>query len=284
MKKLVSALGVFCMASLMAGSVMAAGTASAKFAAHVNDPGQGLYLLTSGMSDTKNQNPDANDDEAKILSSLLKTANKKDLLIGVSLQSSIYTDTTVKGKNGSFEEAGATGAIEVQVVVDGHPVYPSQVVFAKRIQELNAVLGGVIQTCEVTCDTELVDGDGDGVLDDAVTTCEDIVIANDCVVTEEEIGLALTTTSANHFNFIAPNIDPGEHLIEVWAKALSSAEFTNGHVQIPIIDENGNITGYEDGDETADNEAMSYALVELGSLTVEEVRATNSEDFLVMDE
>ena len=277
MKKLVSALGAFCMASLMAGSVMAAGTPSAKFAAHVNDPGQGLYLLESGTSDTKNQNPDANDDEARILASFLKTANKKDLLIGVSLQSSIYTDTTVKGKNGSFEEAGATGAIEVRVVVDGHAVYPSQVIFAKRIQELNAVLGGVIQTCEVNCVTEIIE-------EQPVTTCDDIVIANDCFVTEEEIGLALTTTSANHFNFVAPNIDSGEHLIEVWAKALSSAEFTNGYVQIPIFDVDGNIIGYENGDETADNEAMSYALVELGSLTVEEVRATNSENFLVMDE
>jgi hypothetical protein len=273
MKKLVTAVGVFCLASFLAGSVMA--EPSAKFAAHVNDPGEGLYLLKNG-SDTKNQNPDSNQDEATILSSILKTANKKDLLIGVSLQSSIYTDTTVKGKNGSTEQAGATGAIEVMVEIDGHAVYPSQVIFAKRIQELNAVLGGVIETCEVNCVTEIIN-------DAPVTTCDDIVVATDCFVTEEEIGLALTTTSANHFNFVAPNIDSGEHLVEVTARAISSAEFTNGYVQIPIFDQDGNIIGYENGDETADNEASSYALVKLGSLTVEEVRATNSEEFLVMD-
>lgn len=233
---------------------MPAFAASSKFAAHVSDPGSGAYLLHSGNSSSIGDVA-ASDDNAVILHSLIKTANKKDLLIGVSLQSAIYTNTKVKGKNGSAEEAEAMAGVMVEVLIDDQLVFPAKVVFSKRIQELTAVLGGVIESCEVTCDTDQLSLE---------TTCNDITIADDCVVTDEEIGLILNTTSANHFNFVAPNLDPGEHDVKVKATALSSVEVVNG----------------VDG---GDNEAESYAIVELGSLTVEEVRATNSPDGITIE-
>ena len=232
---------------------MPAFAASSKFAAHVSDPGSGAVLLHSGISSAGDDPAsDASDDSAEILHAVIKTANKKDLLIGVSLQSGLYTDTKVKGKNGSSESAGAMGGVEVEILIDDQPVFPAKVVFAKRYQTLTAVLGGVIESCEVSCTTNP---------DTLETTCSDIVIADDCVVLDEEIGLILETTSANHFNFVAPNLAPGEHDVRVNVTAKSSADVAG----------------------TDGNEATGWAVVELGSLTVEEVRATNNPDGITID-
>jgi len=62
--------------------------------------------------------------------------------------------------------------------------------------------------------------------------------------------------AAHHFNFVAANLTPGVHTVAVWAKieTLTSS-----------------IAGLAD----------AKALVGKGSLTVEEVRATNSPDGIV---
>jgi uncharacterized membrane protein len=232
-----------------------------KFAAHVAQPGAGMQLMQKGVNDTTD-----------LLATTISTANYKDLLIGVSLQSGLYTDTTVKGKNGSYEEAGAEAAIKVHVDISGldsygNPAkaYPQEVVFAGRVQELSAVLGGVIKSCS--------DGDGNGT----------ITVAEECDVGDEEIGLMLSTTSANHFNFVAPDLAPGDHTVTVQVTTLSSAEFTNGTYSVTNLSEAdcGTAGGAFDigtGEctfTTTDNEADSWAMVDVGSLTVEQVRAVN---------
>jgi hypothetical protein len=255
--------------------------ANAKFAAHVSEAGAGLHLLHNGavatVSGTRVDAPDKVDD---LLKATLKVANKKDLLIGVSLQSGLYTDTQVKGKNGSSEQALAEAGIKVKVIIDGGAtqVYPSEVVFASRIQELTATLGGVIESCEVAVDPE--------------TGLGDIIIAEDCVVSDEAIGLMLNTTSANHFNFVAPDLTSGEHEIVVQVTALSSAEFLNGTYSVDDYPDQGACEfdgGVWNGTDstctftTTDNAASSWALVDIGTLTVEEVRATNQEGGIVID-
>lgn len=55
-----------------------------------------------------------------------------------------------------------------------------------------------------------------------------IDVADDCAVSDEEIGLILSTTSANHCNFLAPNLSAGEHPVTVHAAAVCSAAYTNG--------------------------------------------------------
>ena len=259
-------------------STLATGTAdsnlpSSKFAAHVSQAGEGLHLLHSGVaSGTASGVPAEADNEDRILETYIKTASKSDLLIGVSLQSSLFTDTLVKGRNGSSEQAGVEAGIMVHVEIDGvhGSAYPTNVIFAKRFQELTATLGGVIESCNVAVE----DTGGDGVADSGT-----IVLARDCVVTEEEIGLMLTTTSANHFNFVVPDLEPGVHSVQVHARALASAEFVNGMTPI-TFDAGSNPLDYAP---TADNEATAWALVEVGSLTVEEVRATNVEGGIVID-
>lgn len=269
--------------TILAGAIAstsAIAAPSAKFAAHVSQAGDGLVLLHNGATATvSGTRVDAPEASANLLQATLKTSNKKDLLIGVSLQSGLYTDTQVKGKNGSSEQALAEAGIRVKVIIDGGTtaVYPSEVIFASRIQELTATLGGVIESCEVAVDP--------------LTGLGTITVADDCVVTDEEIGIALTTTSANHFNFVAPDLTSGDHNIVVKVTALSSAEFLNGTFTVGDLDQatceaDGGVWDGNDSTctfSTTDNVASSWAAVNIGSLTVEEVRATNQEGGIVID-
>lgn len=110
-------------------------------------------------------------------------------------------------------------------------------------------------------------------------------MADDCVVSDEMIRLILDTTSADHFNFVAPNLDPGDHTVKVCAKAMSSAEFTNGSWSYcpEERDADGNCPVALVEVETTNNAAQGYALVDVGVLTVEEVRAINQEGGIVID-
>lgn len=142
---------------------------------------------------------DAPADWTTILSTSLKTAQQKELLIDVSLECGLYTYTKVKSKEMTVDTSNAMASILVQVLVDGQPIYPSQVHFAKRTQELSAKLQGQLA---------LVDADGDGVVDFNELT----------VIDYEEISLLLETLSANSFNFVCMNLESGVHTIEVQAK------------------------------------------------------------------
>jgi hypothetical protein len=277
------------MLSVISTSVYAG--AASNFAATIRQaPGEGIHLLHSGVAEAVVSGVTVEADNTDtVLSTGIKTANKKDLLIGVSLQNGIYTDTTVKGKNGSSEKAGAMAGIKVNVDVKNKygvsvPVFPSEVVFASRVQELSAVLGGVIRSCEVSVEEEL---DEFGV--PTGTSTGTIVIADDCIVDDEEIGLMLSTTSANHFNFVAPDMEPGDHTIDVVATALSSAEFENGTYEVGDLDESQCIGGtYNAGTgvctfETTNNEAKAWALVDVGTLTVQQVRAINQDGGITTD-
>lgn len=235
-------------------TAMPAFAASAKFAAHATDT---QLLSTNADSNTNNVGAP---EESSILNATIRTANKKDLLIGVSLEVGLYTETNVKGKNGSQEVAGAEGGIKVTVLVDGQPAAPGQVTFAQRFQQLSATLGGVIESCQVTS----TDEDGDGVYDGS------IIVERDCVVSDEEIGLILSTTAAHHFNFILADLAPGDHQVSVVAKALSSADVTNGTYTSydPVTGDAIEVT-------TTNNEASAYAVVGKGSLSVQEVQAVH---------
>ena len=280
-KKFSSAVFGTALAAIFATSVYAA--PASNFAASIRQAsGEGLHLLHSGVAEavTSGDKVVAGNSDI-VLKTGIKTANKKDLLIGVSLQSGLYTDTKVKGKNGSSETAEAMAGVKVQVVVKDKmgavvPVYPNEVVFASRVQTLSATLGGVIESCKVSVDPETLTGT--------------INVANDCVVTEEEIGLVMSTTSANHFNFVAPDMMSGDHTVSVVATALSSAEFTNGTFEVTNQDQttcegNGGVFSTETDATgvvteictftTADNAAKAWALVDVGTLTVQQVRAIN---------
>ena len=222
MRKIAYVMPIVVLSVFLAGSAFAA--PSAKFTANV--PNVTLVGQT-----------DASQNWTSILTASLKTPNQKDLLIGVSLETGLYTQTKVAGKNGESSTSTALAGITVRVKIDGDIVNPGPITFDKRSQTLSAVLGGVIESC--------TDANGDGT----------IVIGEDCVVTDEVIELILDTMAAHHFNFVAANLTPGMHTILVEA----------------AININSNVTSSNDF-------ASAKALVGFGSLTVEEVRATNNPD------
>ena len=157
-----------------------------------------------------------------ILSNTIKTANQKDLFIDVSLETGLYTQTEVKSKgNRDTSSAGAT--IKVQVLVDGVPAHPGDVVFDRRTQTLSATLGGILENC--------TDSNGDGDID-----------LNDCTLAPEEIELILDTMGSHSFNFIMDDLTPGEHAIEVQAMIATSSSSGAGSASANATIGNGSVT------------------------------------------
>lgn len=215
-----------CIATAVAalGALSAAHAApSSKFAAEIADIE--LIKPTEAMS------------WRTVLKTTIKTPNHKDLLIGGSLETALYTATMVSSKTGTTDTSKATAVLEVRILVDGQAAkaWPKEVVYDQRVQQLSATLGGVIQSCR--------DANLDGVLD----------IADECIVTPEQIELIQNTMGARHFNFIAPNVSTGTHTVELQVKVSSSTSVQTGT-------------------------ASAHAAVGRGVLTVEEVRATNAPD------
>jgi len=135
-----------------------------------------------------------------IMQSTLKTSQQKDLTIGVSLECGLYTKTLVRSKNGEADSSAATAGIEIQVLVDGKPAQPGEVVFARRSQTLTATFQGLFDSC-LTVDTNTWS-----------------VIIDETCVRPEELELILDTMNANHFNFILDDVGVGVHTIQVQSR------------------------------------------------------------------
>lgn len=194
MKKIATILAI---ALLTTTSAFAA---SAKFTANV-----GTMAVVSPMLATNDA-----DDWTTVLSGQIHSATPKDLLIGVSLETSLLTDTLVRSSGGTKDTSTAESGIEVKVLVDGIEAAPGVVVFDKRKQQLSATLGGYYTNCT---DTNL-----DGITD----------VITECQLAQEEIDLLLETTAAHHFNFIQANLGQGTHNIVVKSKISNNTVSTNG--------------------------------------------------------
>lgn len=145
-----------------------------------------------------------------ILSSSIRTSRQKDLVVGVSLESTLLTRGVARSRNKTADKSMASAGIEVQVLVDGQPAYPGVVVFNKRKQELTATFQGILAGCLTT---------------DPATGA--VVIDTACVE-PEELDLLLDTTSANHFNFVLDDVGVGTHSIQVQARIDLSASAVAG--------------------------------------------------------
>lgn len=257
MKKLVCGITGIALASFFAGSALAA-TPSAKFAA--------TWTTTPGLeSVVEIIDADADivivDSNTGYTLATIKVPQDKELLVGVSAEIGLVTDTSVKGKNGGAAKAiaDAEGFVTVFAVPrNGGPsiqAAPGTIILSKRFQELDTTLGGVIQSCQVSCAEDAITGD---------IVCDDIVIAEDCLVTDEEIGLLQRTTAAHHFNFVLPNMDQGVYDIK--------AVFTTGaRAEIDICDL-GEECNY-DAEGTVMGSAYASAIINKTMLTVQQVRA-----------
>jgi hypothetical protein len=194
MKKLATILALSLLATTSAFA------ASAKFTANV-----GTVAVVSPLLATNDA-----DGWTTVLSGQIHTATPKDLLIGVSLETSLLTDTVVKSSGGARDVSTAEAGIEIKVLVDGKEAAPGVVVFDKRKQQLSAALGGYYTNCT---DTNL-----DGITD----------VLTECELAPEEIGLLLDTTAAHHFNFIQADLGQGTHSVVVKSKISNNTVFANG--------------------------------------------------------
>ena len=184
-----------------------------------------------------------------IMTTTIKTSNVADLFVDTSLMTGLYTSTQVKGNgNGSTSTASAMGGVQVRAVLDpqfdssgnvvgGTYAYPDDqgtgITFDQRIQTLTANLGNIFTDC-------FANGGNTG---------------TGCTLTQEQITLALETTSAHSYNFILVNVGAGTHTLLIQAQVNTTATGSNGGVSI------------------------SNAMFGLGSVTVESVRFVNSFSF-----
>jgi len=195
-----SGLALAMSAMVVSPAALADNSASAYF----NGDGglAGAMALAGGAACT-------DDGWCKVLATTLNNSgNFKDLVIGVSFETMLMTETVVRSKGGSKSEAVADAEIMMKVIVDGdfeNPAAPGEIMFDKRTQTLWAELGGVLENC--------TDTNGDGVV--SITECE---------LTDEEIGLILDTAQASTFNFLSYNIGSGSHTIDVYAKLSADGE------------------------------------------------------------
>jgi hypothetical protein len=155
-----------------------------------------------------------------ILTQDIKMPNQKDLFIDVSLQCGLYTQTHVKSKGGNKDTSTAEATITVQVLVDGTPAEPGEVVFSRRYQELSAWLQGQIP----------LEWDG-----------TKYVIAEG-ELTPEEIELILDTMDAHSFNFVMADLTSGVHTVEVQAMIETATSKQEGTASASATIGKGSVT------------------------------------------
>lgn len=176
-----------------------------------------------------------------VLSNQIKTANQKDLFVGVSLEVGLYTQTLVRSKNMETDTSTARGVVQVRVLIDGQLAEPGAVVFGRRSQTLSATLEGAIASCL----SIVTNPDGS----------QSIVLDPNCV-TPEEIELILETMDAAAFNFVATDVPQGVHTVSVQARIDTSGSKEQGEFE-------------------------AKGTVGKGSMTVESVRLIKGEDVVL---
>lgn len=257
MKQLLFAAVGLWLASFVAGSALA-GPPSAKFAATwTTQPGlESAVVITDATVDTV-----VVDRNTGYTLATIKVPQDKELLVGVSAEIGLVTNTSIKGKDGGSARAVADGQAYVTVFAvprnagDSIQAAPGKVMLSKRVQELDATLGGVIQSCKVNCMEDETTGE---------IICDDIIIAEDCLVTDEAIGLLQETTASHHFNFVLPNMKQGVYDIK--------AVFTTGaRAEVDICDPDESCNFDPEG--TVSASAAVKAVINKTMLTVQQVRA-----------
>jgi hypothetical protein len=189
----------------------------------------------------------------------VKPPNDKDLVMNFSAECGLTTDTTVMSRKLAKASAKAEAMVEIQVLVDGNPVIVGppmtdaggmvrtgkSVIFARRSQELIASFGGGFPQCY-----------------DELTG--NYIIKDSCLE-KEELQLILDTMSANSFIFIATDLEPVEHEIEVQAKLTYNTDTMYAIDPAPAKD-----------DASATAAAMAY--LGYSSFTIETVRFAKAAD------
>lgn len=253
------------LSAMFAGSAMAQ---SAKFAAVWTDGSSVVRAEACAEANMTycEEGIGTDDDQVGTTLATIKVPQSKELLIGISAQVGLFTETIVKGKRGSYSRALAMAEGNVQVFACNedacYPGMPGKVVLSNRSQELEAILAGVIEECTFDVTLDVVDD---------VATGDATFNLSDCIVADEMIGLALDTVAAHHFNFVVPNLSSGEYDVIARFETRAHAE---AEANCPDdVDEEGELI-YPyclEGDGAAAGHAVAW--IGKTMMTVQEVRA-----------
>ncbi len=181
--------------------ILAALIAFGFHAAAQNQPSSKVTAKTANLVLIPKSN--GNGQWSTILSNKLKTANQKDILIGVSAEIGLFVKTTVNSKNMVQDTAMGQAEVEFRVLLDGTPVEPGIIVFGRRTQELSATLDGSIANCLRSSTNS----------DGSISTIVDLTC-----VTPENISLLNDSLQATTFNWIGVDVAQGVHIISVQAR------------------------------------------------------------------
>ena len=259
MKRILISLAIA--STLFAGSAMAQ---SSKFAAVWSD--DAIALESTACASTEAEacgSLGPLDMNAGYTVTTIRAPQGKELLVGLSAQVGLFTSTEVKGKRGSVSTALAAAGGAVALLAcpsDGSDCVmgkPGPVILNARIQEMAAILAGVIDTCTFDVELDVVEDKATG---DATFNL------SDCVVADEMISLALATLDASHFNFVFPDLPvSGDYNIVAQFMTVAGAEAYascgDSEVYPHCIEGDGSAT------------AISHAFIGKTMLTVQEVRA-----------
>lgn len=227
---------------------------------------------------------DLGEEYVTVLSQQIKTPNKKDLFIDASFEVGLVTSTAVMSKKLERAIANAEAKVMVQVLLDGEVVDPGQVVFSRRSQTLVAEFAGLYDlwtedgdpacysltyACVDQDPLAVPDADPSDGCDTGTQVVTGITFSYDSACFDAEfLQLILDTMAAHSFNFIAADVPPGVHTIEV---------------QVMLDYDLGDGVGIYERPDLADevnSAAMSgsSACVGKGSVTIESVRMIKNED------
>lgn len=146
-----------------------------------------------------------------LLTGYVKTSNVGAILAGLSMECSIWTNTsTLVTSNTGKSWSTASAAVEVDVMVDGVLAAPGRVVYCERTQAVGLKLDTV---CQLTGSIATPD--------------------NGCVVTDTLVlDLFQKTKNANHFNFYIPNSavasSAAMHKVDVFVRGAVSCLDSKG--------------------------------------------------------
>ncbi len=237
--------------SIVLASVMLSASAfagpSAKFAAVYGTDGP--YVVSFATIVDATMDTVDSDSNTGYTFATIKVPQDKELLIGVSSEIGLTTDTSIKGKNGGSAKAvaGAAAYVQVCALITGTATVagcaaPGWVTLSSRVQTLTATLGGVLESCEDTNDNGVID------------------VKTECTVSDEEIGLMLETVAAHHFNFVLPDMDQGEYDITAFFATTADVEVDIDEVSVTA---GGTVSG----------SATAMAFIGKYMVTVQQVRA-----------
>lgn len=265
---------LICAAVLATAFASSAMAQSAKFTAAYNDSIDSTFVRSEACESTEEgicgETMDYDENEVIVEMSTIKLPNAKELMIGMSAQVALFTSTQAKGKRGSYSKAVATaeGGVSLHACNQASGVCyeaaPGYVTMDRRSQELEAVLAGVIEECNVDVTIDVDTETGSGYFNLA-----------DCVVLDEMIALGITTMSANHFNFLLPNLPQGDYTIFTKFQTMASAS-AEAECYYTSTEEQQENLGCEADDGNATGQAHAY--IGKWMMTAQEVRAVKDEN------